>query len=158
MVTEPGRDKDSRGKFIKGNTAALKSGCGSFLIRGRLPQVRGIKRLRGELQELKKRLEEDISNINVKQQILIDNIVKAHGYSLLFEAHCKRVGLFTFKRKEINYMPGFAVYQTFQNQIRHSIRALNDSQDRGNDKPQTIVEMLKSEGEKNEQNQDNRRS
>jgi len=153
MALETRSDKDSQGRFVKGNRAAIKSGCYGYIKGGKFPKIPGTKAIKKQLDELKKQLEQTIPELDVKSALLIDSIIKAHGFSLLFEAYARKLGIFSIKKGVIDYMPGFKVYQTFQNIMRHSIRQLID-QTHGNEKPMTIVELLEKEKKMEAKNED----
>jgi len=151
MVTEPKRrDKDERGRFTRGNRAAVKSGCHSYLVKGKIPAIRGTRGIQKQLDKIRKELEASIPNLDIKSTLLIDSLVKAHGYSLLFEAYARRLGIFSIKGGELNYLPGFAIYQTFMNLQRHLIRQLKDAQDHSNQEPLTITQILEQEEKSND--------
>jgi len=161
MVTEPRRrDKDERGRFVRGNRAAIKSGCGSFLIRGKLPPVRGVRKIKREMDRIKTELEASVSPPNVKQQILVNQIIKAHGFCLLFEYYCKRLGLFDIdktKKGQLDFQGGFSTYLSLMNSQRHALRELSNTQDKDNEKPETIIDILRKEKEEKNGNQNNSR-
>lgn len=155
MASQP--NKDSRGRFVTGNKAALKSGISLFLSKGILPKVRGIKRLKGEMQRIKTELEASISPLGVKEEILINQICKSHLCCALFEEYCKRLGLFDAKLAKkgvLDFQGGFSTYLSLLNAQRHALRELSNIQSQNNKKPiMTIQEILK-EDEKNGENTD----
>lgn len=129
MAIKKKSDHDSRGKFKKGNIAALKSGAHSFKMTGRVPAISGRKALRTELDKIKAGLEAATSGMNVKKSLLIDQIVKARGFMRLWEMYVSKYGvlnarMFLSNRKTLDFQPGFKTYVAMAAQQHKALMAL----------------------------------
>ena len=150
-------NRDAAGRFTRGNRAAIKSGVYSFLSRGRLPlQLRGIRKLKREMEELQAELEAGISNITTRQRLLIAQIIRCKTYAGIWDAFITKMGCFNpdaAKKGVLDYMPGMKVYQGFLNQERHALKALSITQKDGEKPVMSVLDILKEEGE-NEKDRD----
>jgi len=121
-------DRDSKtGQFGKGNQAALKSGSYSFKLTGKVPSVRGARRLMRELQEAKKAIEAITPCMNIKKGLLIDQVIKAQGFMRLFEMYCRNHGILNprlYQRKVLDFQPGFRTYLSFAGLQHKALMAL----------------------------------
>jgi len=107
--------RDSRGKFKKGNVAALKHGAHTFKMTGKVPAVRGVKALRLELDRIKEELEAITPDMNIKKSLLIEQTVKARGFMRLWEMYISQYGilnprLYYSNKKTLDFQPGFKTY------------------------------------------------
>ncbi len=119
--------RDSQGRFTKGNKAAIKHYCHTFLVTNRLPKIRGVRKIQKNLDRVRKELESSVSKMTVQKQILIDQIVKTQGFCSLFELYARKMGLFDpqdGKKGKISFMPGFKTYISLLNSQRRALFAL----------------------------------
>lgn len=132
MSEIPGRDK--QGKFTKGNpqaqTAALKTGIHSkmFKITGKVPSVRGARKLQADMLKLQATLEEITPEINAKKVLLIRQIVRTETLMELIELYMKEHGIlqpFKARKYIMELQPAMAgTYLSLMTQQRNSIIAL----------------------------------
>ena len=88
------RDKDKKsGQFLQGNKAALKHGGHSFAASGKVPSVKGVRKLKKDLEQLRTDLEKITPKMNVKKALIIGQICKAEGFILLIELYLKKAGI-----------------------------------------------------------------
>ena len=121
-----GRDPKS-GQFLKGNQSAVKHGGHSYLVTGKMPPIRGVMKLRKELDRIKKALEGNVQDLDVKKSLLIRQIVESAGFCSLFELYCRKMGLLDpvlGKKGRLDFQPGFRVYLTLMNAQKNAIMAL----------------------------------
>lgn len=143
-------ERDLKGRFMRGNQAALKYGGHSFITTGKIPVVRGTRKLRKELTRIQKQLEDNIPDLNAKKSLLINQIVKSAGFCSLFELYCRKAGLLDpalSKKGRLDFQKGFKVYISLLNVQKSAIMAL------GLDEKQaegvlTPYEIIKREEEK----------
>lgn len=120
-----GRDK--RGRFAPGNQAARKHGAYSYWVAKRVPKIRGIRKIQKNLDRMRKELESAIPEMTVQKQILVDQVMKTHGFIVLFELYARRMGLFdpeSGKKGRLDFMPGFKVYLSMLNSQRNALTML----------------------------------
>lgn len=132
MTNDSGRNK--RGQFDKNNpfaaTANLKSGIHSklFNISGKVPSVRGARKLQSDMIQLEKTLEEITPQINAKKVLLIRQIVRTETLTRLIELYMKQHGIlqpFKSRRGILELQPAIAgAYLSLMTQQRNSILAL----------------------------------
>lgn len=92
-ISRPQRDPES-GQVLKKNSLALKHGAHSFLKTGRVPSIRGKRRIQKQLNEMRSALKEVVSNSeDPRKQVLIGQIIRAEGFLVLIEEYCKRAGI-----------------------------------------------------------------
>jgi hypothetical protein len=123
---QAGRDAKT-GRFLEGNQWAAKHGGYKFLATGKLPRIKGTRRLKNELTRIKKQLESDVNNLDVKKSLLINQIVKSVGFCSLFELYCRKMGLLDpamGKKGKLDFQPGFRVYLSLLNAQKNAIMAL----------------------------------
>ncbi len=80
------------GKFLPGNRCAERHGAFS-VVRGKVPRIRGIRQLKRELEELRKRLEENIKDMNPKKELLVNQIVRTETQIRLIELFLRKHGI-----------------------------------------------------------------
>jgi len=149
---ETGQNQDPvTGKFLPGNKAAFKHSAYHFLAKGKMPKIRGITRIKKEMQRIREELEKAASPLDIKKEILISQIIRAESYCLLFNEFCKKTGLFSCKGGKIDFAPGAKTFVTLQNLIRHCLRQLSDNENQSKLKPiYDIKEILQETEEKND--------
>lgn len=146
--------RDERGRFRKGNTIASKHFGHAFLAGGQLPRLRGIRRIQADMDSLRKELEQSVPNLDVRERLLIAQIIKSHTFCTLFEIYIRKMGLFdpnVAKTGGLDFQGGIRNYISLQNSMRHSLRELKASMKEGNDKPETIIDVLKRERKEKEE-------
>lgn len=150
-MTKSKIDRDSKGKFIKGNKASLKSGTEIFLRTGKLPkQIRGATKLKRDLSRIRAELELELGSVNVKEELLIDQVISSTGFLRLFELFVKRAGLLDpvlARKKQIAFQPGFSVYLQFMHRQTEALKALplNKDQQEKVLSPLQLAEMIDNE-------------
>lgn len=148
-MSQTNTGRDARGRFVKGNKAAAKHYCHTFLVTNRLPQIRGVRRIQKYLDRVRKELEACVSEMTVQKQILIDQVMKAQGFCMLFELYAKRMGLFdpeAGRRGRLDFMPGFRTYLSLVNSTRGALAMLGiDGQTR--ERILTPLEITQKESE-----------
>ena len=132
MTDNSGRNK--RGQFIKGNPMAgqanLKTGVHSklFKVTGKVPSVRGARKLQSDMDQLEKTLEEITPQINAKKVLLIRQIVRTETLTRLIELYMKTHGIlqpYKARRSILELQPAIAgAYLSLMTQQRNSIMAL----------------------------------
>lgn len=128
-MNSEGRNK--RGQFIKGNphaaVANLKHGLYAFKLTGKVPSIRGARKLMHDLSRLRSELEAVTPGMNVKKSLLIDQVVSARGFMRLFEMYCKQQGILNprlYPRGVTDFQPGFKTYLSFAAQQHKALLAL----------------------------------
>jgi len=138
-------ERDRKGRFSLGNQAALKHGAWS-LAGGRIPSVRGIRKLREELEGIRMRLEEITPGLNVKKQLLISQIVRTEGQIRLIEMYLRKAGIVRpdkWRRGILDLQPSLSnSYLSFLNSQRLAILALGLDHERTSEilAPYEIIE------------------
>ena len=132
MTDSAGRN--TKGQFIKGNPMAgqanLKTGIHSklFKVTGKVPSVRGARKLQSDMEKLEQTLEEITPEINAKKVLLIKQIVRAETLTRLIELYLKKHGIlqpFKSRRGIMELQPAVAgAYLSLMTQQRNSIMAL----------------------------------
>lgn len=146
--------RDEQGRFRKGNTIASKHFGHSFLAGGQLPRLRGIRRIQADMDLLRKELEQSVTNLDVREKLLIAQIIKSHTFCTLFEIYIRKMGLFdpnVAKTGGLDFQGGIRNYISLQNSMRHSLRELKASMNKNNEKPETIIDVLKKERKEKEE-------
>jgi len=121
---------DAKGKFTKGNTAALKTGIYSkiFSITGKVPSVRGAKKLQAEMEALTADLEAITPEINAKKVLMIKQIVRTETLMRLIELYMKQHGIlqpFKARKYIMELQPAMSgTYLSLLSQQRSSLMAL----------------------------------
>jgi len=153
MSTSQTRERDERGRFLRGNQAAVKHSGYRYLSKGKLPQLRGIRKVRKELTRIEAELKASIPQLYVKKSLLINQIVKSHGFALIFEQYCRIHGLLnpqTAKKKVLSFHPGFQTYLSLLNLQKNAINSLQLDEDKTR-KILTPFEIVASEEAKGEE-------
>ena len=143
-------ERDTKGRFIRGNQAAIKYGGHSFIATGKIPVVRGTRKLRKELIKIQRELEDNIPDLNAKKLLLVNQIIKSHGFTCLFEMYCRKAGLLDpvqTKRGQVAFQKGFKVYISLLNVQKSAIMALG-LDERQAEEALTPYEIIKREEEK----------
>ena len=139
------------GKFLVGNKAAFKRSAYHFLAKGKMPKIRGISRIKKEMQYIREELEKASLPMTIQKEILINQIIRAESYCILFNEFCKKTGLFSCKGGKVDFAPGAKTFVTLQNLIRHCLRQLSNDENQGKPKPiYDIKEIFQETEEKND--------
>ena len=86
--------RDPKGKLLPGHELRKTSGAWLFLKSGKIPSVRGKRRIGRELSTLREKLMEQVPDSDdVRRQVLIGQIIRAEGFCLLIESFLKRFGV-----------------------------------------------------------------
>ena len=80
------------GKFLPGNRYAERHGAFS-IVSGKVPRIRGIRQLKRELEELRKRLEENIQDLNPKKELLVNQVIRTETQIRLIELFLRKHGI-----------------------------------------------------------------
>jgi len=114
-MTFPNDKRDPKsGRFLNKNQLAIQHGLWVMKRTGKFPAyIRGARILKRELQEMRKELEAITPDLNVKKQLLINQICSASGFMGLVELYVKKVGLpraDQWRRKVFDVQPAFQFY------------------------------------------------
>jgi len=155
--TEKRQNQDPiTGKFLFGNKAAVKPSAYHFLAKGKMPKIRGVTRIKKEMQRIREELEKAVSPLDIKKEILISQIIRAESYCSLFNEFCKKTGLFSCKGGQVDFAPGAKTFVTLQNLIRHCLRQLSDNENQSKIKPIYDIQEILDQEEKKHEHQNNR--
>jgi hypothetical protein len=141
--------RDERGRFLAGNKEAQKHGIYS-LANGRVPQIRGIRKIRKELEVIQRELEVLIPNMDAKTRLLVSQVVKTQGIILLLEKYMLRAGILApdqWKKGIVETQPAVRIYLQILDSQRRSIAALNIDNERAT-KILTPLQIVQAEEEK----------
>ena len=71
MSTSQTRERDERGRFLRGNQAVVKHSAYRYLARNKLsPQIRGIRKIQRELLRIEEELKASVPNLDIKKTLL----------------------------------------------------------------------------------------
>ncbi len=104
--------RDNKGRFLPKNNLAHKHGCIKYLSSGKLPQRKSIA-LRKELKRIREELEALIPKRTVKEELLINQVLKTFGFCSIFETYLKEYGIMDrgeLKAKKLSFQKGFDQY------------------------------------------------
>jgi hypothetical protein len=86
------KERDEKGQLVKGHEIRKTSGAWLFLKSGRVPSIRGRRRLQKHLTDLRTRLMETVPNSeDPRREIIIAQVLKCEGFLVLIESYLKRV-------------------------------------------------------------------
>jgi len=124
-------EKDERdpgtGQVESGNKLAVRHGAHSFLKTGKVPPVRGARKLRKELSRLRKELEEITPDLNVKKRLVVNQVVSAAGFMGLVEIYVRKVGLpraDLWRKRIFDVQPAFSFYLSMMNRQLSALQLL----------------------------------
>ena len=107
-------ERDTKGRFLRGNQVARKHGCLQYWTDGKLPPGRKSQRLRAELKRIRLELEQTLSGngkgISVQEDLLIQQVIKTNGFCVLFENYLRQYGVLDkgeLKRNKVQFQAGF---------------------------------------------------
>lgn len=125
-MTEPKPKTPNQGRATKGNALALTHGGFSFLRTGRLPTIRGRRRIQRELLELKRRLDEATpGSDDPRRGILISQIIHTEGFILLVEQYLRLAGLLrATKGGRLEVQPALQTVISLMTQQLRAVQAL----------------------------------
>lgn len=118
-------DRDPRtGQFATGNQAALRHGAFSI----RTPRIRGIRKLRRELEALKKQLEKSVCEITPQKGLLINQVIRTETQLRLIELFLRKHGIFRpdrLRKGNLELHPALAnSYLSFLNTQKSALMSL----------------------------------
>lgn len=124
-IAETQSNQDPRtGRFIVGNSAARTHGAFS----SRIPKIRGIKRLKRELGQLRKELEANTLEITPQKTLLIDQIIRSETQLRLIEYYLGKHGILRpdrFRTGNLELHPALAnSYLSFLNAQKSALVSL----------------------------------
>ena len=125
-MTEPKPKTPNQGRAAKGNALAVTHGGFSFLRTGRLPTIRGRRRIQRELLELKRRLDEVTpGSDDPRRGVLISQIVHTEGFVLLIEQYLRLSGLLrATKGGRLEVQPALQTVISLMTQQLRAVQAL----------------------------------
>jgi hypothetical protein len=114
------------GRAVLKNQLALRVGGYSFLRSGRVPSVRGQRRIARQLNELRAALIGAVPNSDdPRVAALIGQVVRAEGFGMMLETYLKRYGILRLtKGGAVETMPALRDVIGFMNVERAAIAAL----------------------------------
>ena len=146
--------RNEKGQFAKGNKAAVRHGAYGYLATSKLPRIRGIWKVQKNLDRLRKELENSVPEMTVQKHILVDQVMKCQGFTLLFELYCKKFGLFdpqSARKGRLDFMPAMKVYLTMLNSQRNALTMLGIN-GQTQERILTPLEITQKESEHGNQN------
>ena len=146
-MTKTDIERDEKGKFVKGNHAAVKHGGHAFLITGKVPSVRGARALKNELTRIRKELEAGTPALDVKKELLINQVINSLGFMKLFEMYCRKAGILNpkkWRQRILEYQPAFQTYLSMMNAQRSALQALG-LDEKGAEEILTPYEIIQNE-------------
>lgn len=149
MNSNGGRDEKT-GRFVRGNKVALKHGAFAFKVTGVVPSLRGARKLRDELTRVRRELEKNCPEMNVKKELLIDQVISATGFLKLFEGYVRKTGMIdpnAWKKAALNWQPGFSIYLSMMRQQQSALLSLGLDSEKAEEvlAPYQIIEADKEE-------------
>lgn len=139
--------RDSKGRFVEGNVAARKHGAYSLARTKNVPSIRGVKALARYLDRIKSELEGTTQDINVKKELLINQIVRTEEKMRLMDMWIKRTSLLRpdkARRGLLDLQPCLYSYLAFMNTQRQALMALGLNKEKI-DQIKAPYEILKDE-------------
>lgn len=142
---KPQRDTAS-GRFLPANTSRMTHGAASFLRTGRVPSIRGKRRIQKRLNELRAALiEATPGSEDPRKLVLIGQIVEAQGFVMIIGEYVKRAGVLRpdkFRRGLLELQPVLGSVASFMGAQRAAILALGLDSKKGAEilTPYEIVE------------------
>jgi len=122
------KERDSKGQFQPGNRLAVKHGAYTLKATGKVPSVRGVPQLKKRLARIREDLKGATPTLNVKKELLIEQIVRTEAQISLIEMYLKKAGLLRpdkWRKGIIDLQPALSQsYLAFMNSQRHAIMAL----------------------------------
>lgn len=124
------KDRDIRtGRFTDGNKAALKHGAYSMqsFESAKKPSIRGVRALTRYLDRLKSELESITPQLDVKKQLLINQVISLEEKRQLIDMWLKKCGLVIpekVHKRRLEPQPVMSFYISLMNSQRHAILAL----------------------------------
>jgi hypothetical protein len=123
-ILRPSQDAKT-GKAAKGNRLAVKHGGHSFLATGRLPSIRGRKRIQRTLNDFRAALVAAVPDSeDPRISALIGQVVRAEGFLFIIEAHLRRFGILKLGKDGLESMPVLKDVVSFMNVQRAAILAM----------------------------------
>lgn len=132
MAEKPNKDPKERdaksGQLVKGHTANLEHGGWFWLRHGKLPSVRGKRRIGRELAMLREKLMQAVpGSEDIRKQVLIGQVVKAEGFCLLLESFLKRFGILdpkSFQQGQVQTQGSMTMLISLMNTQARALAAL----------------------------------
>lgn len=104
--------RDNKGRFLGKNQLAHKHGAIRYLEKGKLPQRKSAQ-ISKELKRIREELEKLIPERTVKEELLINQVLKTYGFCSIFETYLKEYGVMDrgeLKQKRLSFQKGFDQY------------------------------------------------
>lgn len=124
-ILKPNQDAKT-GQAAPGNRLAVKSGAYAFAKTGRIPSIRGQRRIARQLNELRQALISTVPNSgDPRVAALIGQVVRSEGFGMMLETYLKRYGILRLtKGGAVETMPALRDVIGFMNVQRAAIAAL----------------------------------
>jgi len=126
-MAEPVNRNAETGKFLPANKAALRHGAHTYLKSGRIPSVRGKRALVRELARIEQQLRDSIPCLDIRKELLLSQVLKAHGLLGLVELYLKRVGLARedrWRRQVFDVQPALSFYLSMMGKQTNALQLL----------------------------------
>jgi len=122
------KERDEKGQLVPGHEIRKTSGAWLYLKSGRVPSVRGRRRISRELSTLRQKLMEAVPDSqDVRRQVLINQIVSSQGFILLLESFLKRFGILdpkSFQKGQVQTQGSMAMIISLLNVQARAVAAL----------------------------------
>ena len=122
------KERDEKGQLVPGHELRKQSGAWLFLRSGRVPSVRGKRRIGRELSALRKKLMEAVpGSDDIRRQVLINQIVRSEGFCLLIESFLRRFGIIdpkVFSQGQVQVQGSLNVLNSFMNTQARAVSQL----------------------------------
>jgi hypothetical protein len=130
----PQRDPES-GRLLPENTANLKHGGFVWLRMGRLPSIKGRRRIQRQLNALRRSLMEAIPDSqDPRREILVSQVVRCEGYLLLAESYLRKAGILNptaLRKGSLETQPVLERIVSFMNTQQRAVAALGLDKETG---------------------------
>jgi len=146
--------RDEKGRFLPKNQVAHKHGCIKYLSSGRLPERKSIA-LRKELKRIREELEKLIPERTVKEELLINQVLKTFGFCSIFETYLKEYGIMDkteLKAKKLSFQKGFDMYLKMLSRQALTLQSLGVSK-KESEELLTPLQIVAQDEEEQEQRQ-----
>ena len=140
------------GKFLPGNTLGMRHGAHAVKPSAKVPSVRGLRALARHLDRLKSELESITPHLDIKKQLLINQIISLEEKRQLIDMWVKKVGLVIpekVRKRRLELQPVMSFYISLMNSQRLAVLSLGLNEDHVR-RLMTPLEIVQAEEKKRE--------